>query len=80
MLRPSHPRSVPPLPSRRHHVLHLVRNGSMSAAFIVASLALGAVGYHRLAGLEWLDSFLNAFMILTGMGPIAPLTTDFPHI
>ena len=75
MLRPSHFRSVPPLPSRRHHALHLVRNGLLSGGFIFMSLALGAAGYHWLAGLAWLDAFLNASMILTGMGPLAPLTT-----
>jgi hypothetical protein len=38
-----------------------------------ASLAVGTVGYHVAAGLAWLDALLNAVMILTGMGPVAPL-------
>jgi hypothetical protein len=43
---------------------------------IVASLAIGMLGYHFLEGLTWLDAFLNAAMLMGGMGPLAPLTTD----
>ena len=45
------------------------------AALIVLALGMGAVGYHVLDGLPWLDAVLNAAMILTGMGPIAPIST-----
>jgi hypothetical protein len=60
---------------RRVLVRRLVRNGSIVAAFIVLALGLGATGYHILNGLSWLDAVLNAAMILTGMGPIAPIST-----
>ena len=36
---------------------------------------MGACGYHFTQGLPWLDATLNAAMILTGMGPVDPLTT-----
>ena len=39
------------------------------------SLAVGTAGYHWTAGLGWVDSELNAAMILTGMGPVSPLVT-----
>src|SRR6185295_4195913 len=39
------------------------------------SLLLGMAGYHFLEGLSWLDGFLNAAMLLGGMGPVAPLQT-----
>jgi hypothetical protein len=39
------------------------------------ALGLGMIGYHVSAGLPWIDSLLNASMILTGMGPVAPMTT-----
>ena len=42
---------------------------------LLASLALGVFGYHFIAGLDWIESILNASMILTGMGPVAPLDT-----
>jgi hypothetical protein len=47
--------------------------------FLVASgavgivLTMGVVGYHITAHLSWIDSLLNASMILGGMGPISPL-------
>ena len=37
----------------------------------MVSLAAGMVGYHGLERLSWLDSFLNAAMLLGGMGPLA---------
>jgi hypothetical protein len=40
------------------------------------SLAIGMLGYHFLENLSWIDSLLNASMILGGMGPVAPLQTD----
>ena len=49
------------------------------AAFLVvvtASLVIGTVGYHETAGLAWVDSLLNAAMILTGMGQVSPLATS----
>lgn len=50
---------------------------SLLLMFLILSVALGigVVGYHGLAGLAWVDALLNASMILTGMGPIAPMTT-----
>ena len=36
---------------------------------------MGILGYHRIAGLAWIDSFENAAMILGGMGPVDQMTT-----
>jgi hypothetical protein len=60
---------------RRRLVSRLARNASVVAALILFALALGAIGYHELAGLPWLDATLNAAMILTGMGPVQDMTT-----
>jgi hypothetical protein len=46
------------------------RFAALSGAMVAASLGLGAVGYHALGGLPWVDAVLNAAMILTGMGPV----------
>ncbi|HZZ20532.1 MAG TPA: hypothetical protein VFE25_14240 [Opitutaceae bacterium] len=66
-------RKLQPLPS-------FARRLGISAAimFGIVSLALltGIVGYHRIAHLSWIDSFLNASMILTGMGPVDPMRDD----
>ena len=68
------------LPPRRVFALHLLRNLAYVTGLIAASLALGAAGYHEFAGLPWLESTLNAAMILTGMGPVDPLTTPAAKI
>ena len=41
----------------------------------VGTLALGMAIYHWVEGLGWLDAFLNAAMLLGGMGPVDPLRT-----
>ncbi|MDP9362178.1 MAG: hypothetical protein M3P29_12095 [Acidobacteriota bacterium] len=50
----------------------------ISIAVIAAALALlaGVLGYHYLGALSWVDSLLNASMILGGMGPVDLLKTD----
>jgi hypothetical protein len=63
-----------PLAPRAVFLRHLLRNASFAAAFVAGSVGFGAVGYHWLQGLPWLDATLNAAMILTGMGPVDTLT------
>jgi hypothetical protein len=42
---------------------------------VVGSLVAGMAGYVHWEGLGWLDAFLNAAMLLGGMGPIwSPVT------
>lgn len=65
-----------PLPPRDVFLRHLARNAAVSVGLVGASLAVGAVGYRLTAGLSWIDALLNAAMILTGMGPVSPMTTD----
>jgi hypothetical protein len=43
---------------------------------IGGSLAVGILGYHLTEGFGWLDSLLNASMILSGMGPADALKTS----
>jgi len=64
------------LRSRREFILHALRNTATALGFFGLSLGIGVVGYWYFAGLGWLDSLLNAAMILTGMGPVAALTSD----
>lgn len=45
-------------------------------AMIAMALAIGIVGYHCLAGFGFVDSLLEASMILGGMGPVNQLPTD----
>ncbi len=43
---------------------------------IILSLLAGMVGYRSFEKMAWIDAFVNAAMILSGMGPLAqPQTT-----
>lgn len=42
---------------------------------VLSALAIGMLGYHVLENFSWLDAFLNAAMILGGMGPVTELHT-----
>lgn len=53
-----------------------MRHALFSAFILALALFVGMAGYHFLAALNWTDSFLNASMILGGMGPVAPLETN----
>lgn len=44
--------------------------------FILCSLGIGMWGFHALEALPWLDAFLNAAMLLSGMGPMHAPATD----
>lgn len=44
------------------------------------SLAIGVIGYHFFNNLSYVDSFVNASMILGGMGPVDPLISDSAKI
>jgi len=48
----------------------MAHSGVIALALIAASLFIGMVGYHILEGLNWIDAFLNASMLLGGMGPV----------
>jgi hypothetical protein len=53
-----------------------VRSIGIGLVFICVALYAGMLGYHFLVGLSWIDSYENAAMILSGMGPLAaPATT-----
>lgn len=46
-----------------------------ASSLLTISLLIGMTGYHFLGGFDWTDSFYNASMILTGMGPVDTLPT-----
>ena len=53
----------------------MVRNFAAASALIGASLLGGMAGYHLTEDMGRVDSFANASMILSGMGPLEPLKT-----
>jgi hypothetical protein len=58
-----------PMPPRRLFLLRMVRNSAIAAGVVGGGLFIGMVGYHRLGGLSWGESFYYAAMILSGEGP-----------
>jgi hypothetical protein len=65
-----------PLLPRREYYRRLARNAGLGVLVIAGSLGLGMMGYHVFEKLPWIDAFVNAAMILSGMGPVATLQTD----
>jgi hypothetical protein len=61
--------------SRPAFAHRLVRQAGYAAALIGASLGIGMAGYHWIAGYSWVDAFLDASMLLGGMGPVGALPT-----
>jgi NhaP-type Na+/H+ or K+/H+ antiporter len=55
--------------------LHILRNLILGILLIASALFAGMLGYHVTEKMPWIDSFLNAAMILSGMGPAATMTT-----
>jgi hypothetical protein len=56
--------------------IRLIRYGVFALLLICISVFIGSFGYHYVGELDWIDSFHMACMILTGMGPIAEMTSD----
>src|SRR5882724_10782439 len=48
----------------------------IALGMILVALTIGVAGYHWIAGFNWIDSLLEASMILAGMGPVNPLSTN----
>jgi hypothetical protein len=61
---------------RATFVSHLRFNVLLAMALLGVSLVGGMCGYHWLAFMDWTDAFVNAAMLLGGMGPVDPLTND----
>jgi hypothetical protein len=68
-------RAQPVIPLRQF-IFRLARSGTIAGLLIAVSLFIGMVGYHVLEHLSWTDAFLNASMLLGGMGPVT-IPTSF---
>lgn len=61
--------------TRTEFAIRVLRHVGISLAAVAVALGMGVAGYHYFDELGWLDSLLNASMILGGMGPVNPMTT-----
>jgi hypothetical protein len=68
-------RSKPLLP-RRQFYARLAWSAAVALLVVAFALGIGMVGYHAFEQMSWVDAFVNAAMILSGMGPVSPLQTD----
>ena len=66
-----------PVLARPQFVSRLMRAVLLGLGLIAVSLAIGMAGYlYFFPKMDWADAFVNAAMILSGMGPLAaPETT-----
>ncbi len=69
------PKTHAPIP-RHRFVRRVLRHAVAAIALLVLSLALGIAGYEYYEHLPWRDAFLNAAMLMGGMGPVDPPRTD----
>ena len=69
------PHTVQPL-TRAEFAFRLLKHGLIVSSLIGVSLLVGMAGYRYIAGLPWIDAFLNAAMLLGGMGPVDDMPTD----
>jgi len=58
-----------------HFFLRLGRYALFCLLLIAISVLIGTTGYKFYGQLSWIDSFYMSCMILTGMGPVAEMTT-----
>src|SRR5258705_13965582 len=65
-----------PLAPRAVFRARVLRHVSIAMLALGASLAVGMLGYWYFEHLDWLDAFLNAAMLLGGMGPVEFPKTD----
>jgi hypothetical protein len=65
-----------PLIPRTAFILRVLLHVSIALGIVIVSLAMGIIGYHAFEGLSWIDSTVNAAMILGGMGPVNQLNTN----
>jgi hypothetical protein len=68
-------RHQPPI-SHAKYVKRQIVHGLIAMGIILFSLGVGVSGYHVFEKLSWIDSLLNASMILGGMGPVNAVVTN----
>ncbi len=65
-----------PLITRAKFARRLFTHALVALGLLVASLGAGMLGYAEFEHLSWIDAFLNASMLLGGMGPVNTPQTE----
>jgi hypothetical protein len=66
--------------TRAQFALRVAWHVSLALIVVAIALGIGIFGYHFIGDLGWIDSLLNASMILGGMGPVDALKSDAAKI
>ena len=69
-----------PLLSAARFAKRVIRHFILAFLVLAAGLGIGVLGYHSFGELNWIDSLLNASMILGGMGPVDTLHSSAAKI
>jgi hypothetical protein len=64
-----------PVASRPMFLARMLRAIGLWMLLTLGGLAIGIAGYAGLEGMSFVDAFVNAAMILSGMGPLGELKT-----
>lgn len=64
-----------PLLSRQEFAVRMLRHAAAGLALLAASIVIGMLGYHQFAEENWLDAWVNATMLLGGMGQVGEVVT-----
>lgn len=59
----------------RKFIIHFMGNIIIGLILVLSALLFGMMGYRYFEKMSWIDAFVNAAMILSGMGPLTPLYT-----
>jgi hypothetical protein len=65
-----------PLATKQRFLIRLALAIIFGLFLITVALGIGMIGYHGYEHMSWTDAFVNASMILSGMGPLSPLVTN----
>lgn len=65
-----------PLVSISVFIARLARALLFGLLLVIAGEGIGMMGYHYFEKMSWVDAFVNAAMILSGMGPVTTLYTS----
>jgi hypothetical protein len=58
------------------YVQRIMASLAIAVVLILVALSVGILGYHFISGFNFVDSLLEASMILGGMGPVRELPND----
>ncbi|MDB6126830.1 MAG: hypothetical protein JWM35_726 [Verrucomicrobia bacterium] len=64
-----------PLVPREIYLQRVCFHFAIGFVILAFCVGIGMAGYHWLENLGWVDAFVNASMILSGMGPLDPIRT-----